>query len=935
MSGKMLLMLDTTIAHYKITSKLGQGGMGEVYRAIDTKLDREVAVKVLPESFAQDKERLARFEREAKSLASLNHPNIAGIFGLERTGHSQALILELVEGEDLSARLKRGPLPIDEVIELGKQIAEALEAAHEKGIVHRDLKPGNIKLTSDGMVKVLDFGLAKAMTDGPDSASFSGNSQDESPTLTADYTLPGVVLGTAGYMSPEQAKGKSIDERSDIWSFGVVLFECLSGRRLFDGESVTDSIGALLHKEPDWNALPEETPAILRLLLKKCLSKDRKRRLHHIADARVDLEQAMADPTSSFIGLTDSAINASHAKGLSSNLVTGLVLLAMIVTAALTWFFKPETESSITQKDRSGHFGIHLDLEQHLAGAGSAAARFSPDGSKIAYMVGKHYPQYAKLYIRSLDGLVATELTNAFGVVDFCFDPTGRWIAFRKGGTDILKKISTSGGPAVDIADVGSSTWGIDWTEDGTIVFADDEKGVLRRLSSQGGQAIEDLSSRATEDFIPCFPQVLPGAEAVLFTAIKARSGDIDEATIMIKRLPNGEEKVLKTGGFGARYLPSGHLVYMHRGTLFGAAFDLSALDITGETLPLPYGVAYNEAGSAHFDVSSQGDLIYLKGGVIQELYELRWAGGVGGSEQFMPPDTYMGFRVSPDGSKLAYGIQQNDKRTIYIHDLERNLSTPLTSDPPLGSAPIWSPNSDAIIFRSIRNGQGALYWKGLGDRRSPMPVTEFGIRQFPLSWRRDTNGNQLVVLEAGSDRNQGTVRVLELIGDAQSGWTATDSESSLKIPLVGPNASLSPDGQWLAFSGRIDGNWQIWVCQFPSGNHLQRVSVEGILFQEPSWGPDQMLTYMCLLEVNRAYQLFKTKWSVQKDIIEFETPQLWNGVSGKWTYRGNLYDLDKEGQRALVRNPGTNIDDKNFKQVYIKQGFLTELEEMIPKQGE
>jgi serine/threonine-protein kinase len=329
-------MINQTIAHYRITAKLGRGAWARCIGATDTKLDREVAIKVLPDSFAQDKERLARFDREAKLLASLNHPNIAEIHGLEQTGHSHALVLELVEGEDLSERLKRGALPVEEALDVCKQIAEALEAAHEKGIIHRDFKPGNVKLTAEGKVKVLDFGLAKTGT--ADSTSIA----PDSPTITADYTMPGTLLGTAGYMSPEQARGKPVDKRSDIWSFGMVLFECLTGKRLFPGETVTDSIGVVLHKEPDWTALPPNNPATIHLCLRKCLAKDRKRRLHDIANARVDLEQAIADPSSSFIRLSEGALRGTKTGiGISKPVVAVLVLLATFVSAVTVWFLKP------------------------------------------------------------------------------------------------------------------------------------------------------------------------------------------------------------------------------------------------------------------------------------------------------------------------------------------------------------------------------------------------------------------------------------------------------------------------------------------------------------------------------------------------------------------------------------------------------------------
>ena len=430
-------MTGQSIAHYKVTSKLGQGGMGAVYRATDTKLDREVAIKVLPESFAQDRERLARFEREAKVLASLNHPNTAGIFGLEQTGNSHALVLELVEGEDLSERLKRGPLPVEEALDVCKQIAEALEAAHEKGIIHRDLKPGNVKLTAEGKVKVLDFGLAKTATAEGTSVS------PDSPTITADYTLPGTLLGTAGYMSPEQARGKPVDKRSDIWSFGVVLFECLTGKRLFTGETMTDSIGALLHKEPDWSALPQNTPPTIHLLLRKCLAKERKRRLRDIGDGIVDLEQAIADPSTSFIRLGAGAMKEPEARqGIRRPLVAGLVLGVSLAAVGLTWWLKPNSPLPIPkppliqQVHMSLGIGSNLELDTLRP---STVLRLSPDGSMLAFLVSTGDGASNQLFLRRLDKLEATPVTAAINCDDFCFSPNGQWIAFRDRSDQMMR----------------------------------------------------------------------------------------------------------------------------------------------------------------------------------------------------------------------------------------------------------------------------------------------------------------------------------------------------------------------------------------------------------------------------------------------------------------------------------------------------------------
>lgn len=474
--GSIPSKLGTTIAHYKITAKLGQGGMGEMYRATDTKLDREVAIKVLPQSVSQDKERLARFEREAKVLAQLNHPNIAGVYGLEQSGDTQALILELVEGNDLSVCLKRGPLPVEEVLDVCKQIAEALESAHEKGIIHRDLKPANIKMTSDGRIKVLDFGLAKAVI------AESNPSDADSPTITAEYTLPGTLLGTAGYMSPEQAKGKAVDKRSDIWSFGVLVWECLTGESLFKGESVTDSLGALLHREIDWSKLPTTTPPTIQLLLRKCLTRDRKRRLQYIADARVDLEQAVIDPNSSFIGLSEaSLLEATHRKKRQPIAWIGLVLVTICLTIGVTILLKPEPQLPLVRR-----LTIELGDSVNLLVNRGVNLRYSPDGNSMAYMANNADGAFKQLYLRNQGELEARPMEGTEGVNDFCFSPNGKHIAFNYGGG--LKVLQVSGGGPTKTKRIGGIR-GLHWGEDGYIYFGGRQLGVRRVASAAANSA--------------------------------------------------------------------------------------------------------------------------------------------------------------------------------------------------------------------------------------------------------------------------------------------------------------------------------------------------------------------------------------------------------------------------------------------------------------
>ncbi|MCH8219111.1 MAG: serine/threonine-protein kinase, partial [Planctomycetes bacterium] len=588
-------MINQTISHYRITAKLGQGGMGEVYRATDTKLDRDVAIKVLPDEFADDPKRLARFEREAKALAALHHPNIASIFGFEEHQGKHYLVLELVEGQTLAERLEQGPLEVTEALETCRQIAEAFEAAHDKSIIHRDLKPANVKLSAEGQVKVLDFGLAKTLPPTGSGAGVSANLAD-SPTITDNTTLPGTILGTAAYMSPEQARGRPVDQRCDIWSLGCVLFECLTGKRACPGEDVTETLAAVLRGEPQWSALPQDTPPTIQLLLRKCLAKDRKRRLHAIADARIDLEQALDDPSASVLRLSDAALQETSAGGGQRHLATGgLVLIVALVTAVLVWILKPTPPAPTPQPPPIRRLSVDLGAEGSLFVRHGTAIRLSPDGSTLAYIArsqdGTGPPQ---LYLRRLDQLEATPLSAAAGAEQFCFSPDGQWIAFRVVNSDTLQKVSVTGGSAMTLCDSGP-TRGIDWSTDGWIVFASPEHRGLSRVSAAGGTP-EPLTSLAEEENTQRWPQILPGGGAVLYSAV-TRGPEADGSSIMVQKLPTGKPERLRQGGFHARYLASGHLVYLQGGTLFAAAFDLDTLTLQGQPAPVLEEVAANNIG--------------------------------------------------------------------------------------------------------------------------------------------------------------------------------------------------------------------------------------------------------------------------------------------------------------------------------------------------
>ncbi len=536
----MTLSPGTRLGPYEIASPLGAGGMGEVFRARDTKLNRDVAIKVLPAAFAQDGERVARFRREAQLLASLNHPNIAAIHGLEESEGVVALALELVEGEDLAERLTRDAIPIDEAIAIAKQIAEGLEAAHEKSIVHRDLKPANLKITKDGTVKILDFGLAKAYGSEAEAAASEGLSQ--SPTMSRQMTEAGVIFGTAAYMSPEQARGATVDKRADIWAFGVVLFEMLTGKRLFTGETVSDTLAAVLRQEIDWNALPASTPPGLCRLLERCLDRDSKERLRDIGEARIALERRLGPP--------DTVRASSGVRALP----WVIALSATIVALALWALWRPAPQPAPPLR-----VSAELGAEASLANEFGPAAILSPDGRLLAFVASQSAGERPLLHLRRLEQLDAAPLSGTEGARDPFFSPDGEWIAFFADGK--LKKVSVSGGAAVTLCDAEDARGGT-WAEDGTIFFTPQPGVGLSRVSSAGGTP-QTLTTPdpASQENTHHWPQALSGGKAVLYTA--GIRGNFEDASLVVHTLEGDTRKVLHRGGYHGRYLSSGHILIL------------------------------------------------------------------------------------------------------------------------------------------------------------------------------------------------------------------------------------------------------------------------------------------------------------------------------------------------------------------------------------
>ena len=596
--------------------------MGEVYRARDTNLKREVAVKVLPDGFSQDPDRLARFQREAELLATLNHPNIAAVYGLEKTDGVTAIVLELVEGETLAdligLRAQGSGLPLNEALPIARQIAEALEAAHEKGVIHRDLKPGNVKVTPDGKVKVLDFGLAKLVDAG--SPEGSPTTAALSPTLSVHGTFAGTILGTAAYMSPEQARGRPVDRRTDIWAFGCVLYEMLTGRQAFDtGDTVSDAIAAILKTDVDWTALPADLPDQIRLLLKRCLEKDRAARIGDIGTARFLLAETLAPPTATASSAREAAaVVPAWRRALPWALYAAAVVgLAIALTLWAPW----RTASPAVPIRVTAQLGVDGRLASGVVGAGAAAV-LSPDDTTLVFVAQRTLGAPSQLFVRHMDQLTNAALAGTDNALSPFFSPDGKSVAFFADGK--LKKIALAGGGPVTLCDVQAGRGG-SWAEDGTIVFspANVPGTSLWRVSAAGGKP-EQVTTLTDGENTQRFPQVLPGGKAMLYMAAKV-TGQYEDANLVVQTLPSGPRTVVVRGGYNGRYVASGHLLYMHVGSLFAVPFDLDRLEVTGQAVPVIDGVASVAGGGAQFAVSDHGTLVYTPGQTGLNAFPIDW----------------------------------------------------------------------------------------------------------------------------------------------------------------------------------------------------------------------------------------------------------------------------------------------------------------------
>ena len=871
---------------YEIRSPLGAGGMGEVYRATDTTLDRDVAIKVLPEGHAHDPERLARFQREAKTLAALNHPHIAHIFGLERIGGVSALVLELVEGPTLADQIAGTGLSVDEALRLAHQIAEALEAAHAQDIVHRDLKPANIKVTPDGTVKVLDFGLAKIIgppQGGPQAGARSADGGalaglSLSPTITTPaMTGIGVILGTAAYMSPEQAKGREADERSDVWAFGCVLFEMLTGTRAFDGDDVSDTLASVLKSEPNWSRLPADLPLAIRTLLQRCLVKDRRARVSGIAVAKFVLAEAsalVAPRPTQIVTTHDAPAEAGH-DGLKRALLVAGALLLAAVTGLAAWWLKPAAPSPQVA------FSVALPDRQQLSSTGRQMVAISPDGSQVVYVGVESISQGVpagvgqRLYIRSLSEfeshpIPGSELSGGLGSP--VFSPDGRSIAFYS--PDGLKRIPVTGGTALPICPA-DNPHGVTWDESG-IIFGQ-TRGVFR-CPANGGTPEQLVSIEQGERVHG--PQLLPDGQTLLFTLAKITDLNErwDKGQIVAQSLTSKTRTTIINGASDARYLHPGHLLYAVGGTLFAAPFDPVRLALTGGSVGVIEGVrrASNaQTGAAQLSISNNGTLVYVPGpsGLAATDRLLALADRSGAVTKLkLPPRPYVHVRAARTGSRIVFDTDSGRELVVWTHDLSATSEPIRLTFAGKNGFPIISPDGEQVAYQSDRDGDMAIFIQradGSGQAER-MTKPEKGDQHVPESWSPD--GRQ--------------ISFSVITGATSSLWTLSLADRKTtqfadgQLPSSEPIGSVfSPDGHWIAYhsarrspgDGPSPANTGVFVQPVPANGTFHQAPKINIDFH-PLWSPDgKELIYVPLAASGQLAAVSVTP----QTIVPFGSPKL------------------------------------------------------------
>jgi serine/threonine-protein kinase len=908
----LALIPGARLGGYEIVSVLGAGGMGEVYRARDSKLGREVAIKVILDVFAADPDRVARFGREAKVLASLNHPHIAALYGMEQSGGQHFLVMELVEGQTLADRLGRGPMPLEETLAIAVQIADALEAAHEKGIVHRDLKPANVKVTPDDKVKVLDFGLAKAVE-----TEASSQNAANSPTLSMMASQAGIILGTAAYMSPEQAKGFPADHRSDIFSFGSLLFEMLTGRQPFQGDTAPEVLASVLVREADISRLPKDLNPRIAELVRRCLEKHPKRRWQAVGDVRAELEAIAAAPRTGPSSAAGGQPPRPPWRRAMPVAIAALIVGSLAAVAA--WLLKPAAPKAVVR------FAITLPPGQRFTGTARRLVAIAPDGSHIAYVAN------SRIYLRPIGAVQASPLPGgeaALGVMSPVFSPDGRSIAFYSSADAALKRIGVNGDSAVTLCPA-TNLFGVSW-DAGGILFAEAATGLraLMRVPANGGKAQAIVPLKLDE--VAEGPRMLPDGDTVLFTlATNRRVGADrwDQAQIIAQSLKSGARKVLVEGGSDGWYLPTGHLAYAVGGIVYAVRFDWRTLTVTGDPTPVLQGVRRALAGVtgvADFTVADNGTLAYVPGPATASssfvglgLEDLQ--GAV--TPLKLQPGRFQAVRAAPDGTRVA--VESNDGKDAFVGVYEISGATAIRRITFGGNdrSPIWSADGTRVTYQSGREGDLAIFWQSADGTGVPARLTKPGPGEahVPLSW--SPSGRTLLFeIVKGPDVSLWQLSVADRTVAPFGGVRSSDPTGAV----------FSPDGRWVAYTAADERGPTIYVQPFPAtgARHMLVRAQGGSSPHHPIWSPDGK----ALLYVPNAGAFERVSVVTQPAFAFGNTEALSRSFQAGPPSTIRSYDMMPDGRILGIVVPGQTGTTGALEEIYVVLNWFEELRARVPR---
>ena len=893
----MAILPGRRLGPHEILSAIGAGGMGEVYRARDTRLDRIVAIKVLPTHLADRSELRERFEREARTIASLNHPHICTLFDIGQQDGIDYLVMEYLEGETLAQRLLKGPLPLEQVLQFAIEIADALDKAHRKGITHRDLKPGNIMITKSG-TKLLDFGLAKLKQE----ATPANVPLSELPTANDPLTAEGSIVGTMQYMAPEQLEGKEVDARTDIFAFGAVVYEMATGKRAFEGKTQASLIAKILETDPvPMAALQPMTPPALDRVVKRCLAKDPENRWQTARDLEVELKWIAEGGSQVTLASTAAArgIRALGRRALIFGL--GVLLLVAVIASLAAWNLKPSPPQPVSR------LVVNLPPGQQLAGLDNGpAVALSPDGTRLAYVARQSGTQ--QLYLRAMDSPEARLIPGTEGAVSPFFSPDGQWVGFFAGGK--LMKVSVSGGAALTLGDAAFPR-GVSWSSHGMIGFVPTNVSVLRQMSDAGG-APESLTRLEKGEVSHRWPEFLPGGKAVLFVA-GSSAINWNNAKVVVQSVGTRERVDLVQGGTQPQYSPSGHLVYAQGGNLMAVPFDPQRLAVSGTAAPVVEGVLQSAfSGATQYSISATGTLVYVSGGLQSVQSKLVWVNRNGAEQPVAAPaHAYMFPRLAPDGRRVAVGITEQGTQN-WLYDLSRDTLTRLTFEGKANLGPIWTPDGKRVAFNSDKEGPPNLFWQLADGSGGLERLTTSQFAQTPSSWSPD--GQLLAFIEINPTTGV-DVMVLRL-GDRKV-------QPFLQTPFNETSPRFSPDGRWLAYISDESGRFEIYAQPYPGPGGKWQISTEG--GSEPLWNPNgRELFYRSGDKIMAVEIITQPSFSAGKSKV------LFGGSYQPTPATLTNYDVSPDGQRFLMLKPSEQAQAAPT-QINVVLNWFEELKHKVP----